>query len=148
MKIKIFVTAFLLCMLFSCKKNDKTTSNCDKTVASIAGTYSIIKYEIKLNGAFQDFSNLLETCELDDKLSLNKNGTTIYQDLGTVCSPPRNSTGTWGISPSGKITINDNNGGTADITAADITSFDCTNLILTITNPNTPSDQYRVTLKK
>ncbi len=147
MKTKIFFSALLLCVLFSCKKKDKASTNCDKTMASIAGSYSIIKLEIGTNGTFQDITNQLEACQLDDKLSLGKDGVFIYQDLGAACSPPGTTTGSWNISSSGKLTIN-GNGTAADVESADITSFDCSTLVLTEPDPTTPGDEVRLTLKK
>ncbi len=149
MKTKIFVSAVLLCILFSCKKQDDTKTNCDKTVASIAGTYSIVKIELGTNGVFEDATGLVDSCDLDDKISLNADGTTVIQDLGIVCTPPENSRGTWSISSSGQITLDDNNNsGPLDISTADITSFDCSTLVLTSPDPGIPGDQFRITLKK
>ncbi len=145
---KIFFSTLLLCTFFSCKKNHNNNSNCDKTPGSIAGTYSIVKYEVGLNDVFQDFTNELDVCELDDKISLKADGTTMIQDVGVICSPPGNSTGTWAISANNKITINNKNGGPTDITSADIRSFNCTTLVLTGSDPRSPSDQFRLTLKK
>src|SRR5215210_1788918 len=126
MKTKMFVSAVLLCILVSCKKQDDTKTNCDRTVASIAGTYSIVKFELGTNGVFEDATGLVDSCDLDDKISLNADGTTVFQDLGIVCTPPENSRGTWSISSSRQITIDDNNNsGPLDISTADITSFDC-----------------------
>lgn len=149
MKTKTFVSAVLLCILFSCKKQDDTKTNCDKTVASIAGTYSIVKIEFGTNGIFQDATGLVESCDLDDKISLNADGTTVIQDLGIVCTPPEDSRGTWSISSSGQIIIDDNsNSGPLDISTADITSFDCSTLVLTGSDPGIPGDQFRITMKK
>ena len=147
MKTKIFLPALLLCLFFSCKKNDNN-SNCDKTVASIAGTYTIVKLEVGFNGIYQDFTNQIDACDLDNKLLLNADGSTVTQDVGVVCTPPSNSTGTWTISSAHKITIDDNNGGPADIASADITSYDCSTLVLTGSDPSVPSAQFRLTLKK
>ena len=149
MKTKMFVSAVLLCILFSCKKQDDTKTNCDKTVASIAGTHSTVKFEFGTNGIFQDATGLLESCDLDDKISLNADGTTVIQDLGIVCTPAENSRGTWSISSSGQITIDDNNNsGPLDISTADITSFDCSTLVLTGSGQSSPEYQFRITLKK
>lgn len=147
MKTKMFVSSVLLCILFSCKKQDNTKTNCDKTVASIAGNYSIIKLEVGTNGTFMDITNQLESCQLDDKLSLQQDGVSVYHDLGTVCSPPGTNTGSWSISSSGKMTIN-SNGTAEDISTADITSFDCSTLVLTGSDPRSPGDQFRLTMKK
>lgn len=147
MKAKFFLPALLLCIFFSCKKNDNNI-NCDKTVASIAGAYTIVKFEIGFNGIFQDFTNQIDACDLDNKILLNADGTTVTQDVGVVCTPSSNSTGTWSISSAGKISINDNNGGPTDISTADITSYDCSTLVLTGADPSAPSNQFRLTLKK
>lgn len=144
---KISVAATLLITLFSCSKEKSTNSGCAKTVASIAGTYSVLKAEIGLGGVFVDITSQLDVCKLDDRISLNTNGTTVYADLGTVCSPSGNSTGTWSIDASGRMTIDDG-GGSVDISTADITSFDCTTLVLTGTDPGAPGESFRLTMKK
>ena len=146
MKTKILIPAVLLLLATSCQKEESST-NCDKTVASIAGTYSIQKFEVRTNGVFLNVTSQLDPCQLDDKLSLNLNGTTTYVDLGVVCSPSGNSNGNWSISSTGKMTIDDN-GGTADISTADITSYDCSTLVLTGFDSSSPGDQFRLTLKK
>src|SRR5450432_2236238 len=110
MKKLVLIPAIVLCILSSCKKdvntNTVTNKNCDKTVTAIAGEYSLVKLEIStVDGSFQDITNYWGACQLDDKLFLNTNGTSIYQDLGTSCSPSGSSTGTWGISSDGKMTI-------------------------------------------
>ncbi len=148
MRTKTLATVILLFILFSCKKNDNK-SNCDKTMASIAGTYSIAKVELGLNGSFTDFTSTIEDCNRDDRLSLNSNGTTSYQDLGVKCSPPADGTGTWSISSAGKITITDNTGGASDVSQGDITSYDCSLLVITEPDPSgDPGSKTRVTFKK
>lgn len=148
MKTKILASLILLLIIFSCKKNSNNSSDCSKTMASIAGTYSIFKVEIGNNGVFTDATSSIDDCNRDDKLSLNSNGTTSYQDLGTKCSPAEDGTGTWSISSAGKITISDNNGGASSVTVADITSYDCTFLVVTQSDPSTPAVQIRTTFKK
>ena len=147
MKKLIIGSAILLCIVSSsCKKDASSNTNCDKNVASIAGTYSFVKYEAGMSGVFQDVTHdFLEPCELDDKLTLNTNGTTLYKDLGTACDPSGDETGTWAISSDGKMTIND---GTVDVSVADITSFDCSTLVLTGTETGGSGIQFRVTMKK
>ena len=146
MKLKILVPAVLLLLFTACKK-DKVTS-CDKTMAAIAGTYTLVKTEAGTGGIFTDVTNQLEACQMDDKLILNANGTSTYQDLGVACNPPENSSGTWSIDASGKMTIDDSGSGTTDISTADITSFDCTTLVLTGTDVSLPGFEYRLTIKK
>ena len=140
---KIIIPGLLLLTFSACKKDN----SCDKTVASIAGTYSLVKLEVGSGGVFSDITGLLETCQLDDKLSLNANGTSSYMDLGTVCLPAGDESGTWDITAAGKMTIN-TGGGTVDVTDADITSFDCSTLVLTGFDLSSPGDQFRLTIRK
>ncbi len=128
---KNIIPFVLLSTLFSCKKDDNAQT-CDKTMASVAGAYSLSKMELGMGGVFSDVTSLLETRELDDKIVLNSNGTSVYKDMGAVCSPLENSTGTWNISPAGKLTVN-NDGGPGDISEAD---------------PSNPLIQFRLTLKR
>ncbi len=148
MKTKILASLLFLSLIFSCKKNNNNSSDCSKTMAAISGTYSIFKVEIGNNGVFTDATSSIDDCSKDDRLSLNSNGTTNYQDLGVKCSPPGDGTGTWSISSAGKMTITDNSGGVSDISVADITSYDCTFLVLTETDPSAPGVELRVTFKK
>ena len=144
MKIKTLVPAVLLLLFTACKK-DKSAS-CDKTVAAIAGTYTVVKLEVGIGGAFTDVTNQLEPCQTDDKLTLNADGTSSYQDLGLACDPPENSTGTWSIDGSGKMTIDD--GSNADVSMADINSFDCSTLVLTTSDVSAPGYEFRLTIRK
>jgi hypothetical protein len=147
MKTTALVSALCLLLLTSCKK-DKNDSSCDKTMSAIAGTYMVVKLEVGLSGSFQDITDQLDDCEKDDKLILNANGVTDYQDVGSVCSPSGSDTGTWNINSSGKMTIDDNGSGSTDIQSADITSFDCSTLVLTGTDPSVPGVEFRLTIKK
>lgn len=146
MKKIILFSTVLLVALSSCKK-DKASTSCNKTMADIAGTYSIVKIEIGFGGTFVNITDSLDACEKDDKLTLNANGTTAYMDQGTVCSPAGDDSGTWSIDANGKMTIDDN-GGNSDVSKATITSFDCTTLVLTAEDSSTPGEQGRITLKK
>lgn len=139
--------AIFLCIISaSCKKEKSTNANCDKTMASIAGTYSFVKFEVGQNNVCIDSTkDLLEPCQLDDKITLNANGTTLYKDLGTVCDPSGDEAGTWSIPSAGKIIISD---GTIDVSEADITSFDYSTLIITGTESGGSGIQFRFTMKK
>lgn len=149
MKTLLIITITFLCLLSSCKKENKTTANCTKNMEAISGTYSLLKLEVQgmNNTSFDDISGNLQACELDDKLILNPNGTSVRQFLGKGCMPPLVGSGNWSISSDNKMTINDH-GSASDILDADITSFDCSTLVLTGTEPMASSAKYRLTLKK
>ena len=130
MKKIIIVSTTVFLILSSCQKEKSTTNapTCNKTVADIAGTYSIVKVEAGLAEPLSDITNTeIKPCQLDDKLVLNANGTSNYQDAGTACSPNGSAAGNWSIGSDGKISANL---GIADVANATIVSFDCKTLVL------------------
>lgn len=147
-KFFILASVFLL-ILSSCKKeNSGNNPTCNKTVADIAGTYSLVKVEGGLAEPLLDVTSTeVKPCQLDNKIILNANGTTNYSDIGVLCSPPENNAaGTWSISPEGKITVS---AGTVVVTNADIISYDCTTLvILTDRASGFGTIKVRLTIKK
>jgi hypothetical protein len=144
MKIKLWVSAILWCTLFSCRKQNNTQTHCEKNVASIAGTYSFVKYEGETNGVFKDLTSEVRACELDDYLTLNKDGSYVSQDAGIVCSSPGNYKGTWSLTPTGQMMLNYDD----SYVTYDITFFDCSTFVLTtLADPRSPGRE-RFTYKK
>jgi hypothetical protein len=80
-----------------------------------------------------------EACEIDDNLILNADGTYQYLDAGIICSPAGNDAGTWSV-----------NGNTleTDGDLANIESFDCKNLVLTIDDVEVDGDRIKITLAR
>src|SRR5690349_5020957 len=132
MKIKLYMSALFLCMLFSCKKQDNPPPSCDKTVASIAGAYRWVKYEIESSGVFMDVTSEVDDCGWDNILIFNKDGSYFNSDVGIVCSYTEGGgvAGSWSISPTGELTINFDDPAPTDNPIFDITSFDCSTLVL------------------
>lgn len=142
MKFKTLLTAVSLLLFFGSCKKDKANS-CDKTMAAIAGTYSIVKIEMGSGGSYQDVTSLfLESCELDDQIILSSDGTVSYKDAGTACESNGDDSGTWAIDSNGKITVA---AGSVDASSADISSFDCSTLVIAGSDSGI---DYRMTLKK
>jgi hypothetical protein len=141
----LYLIPALLLLLTSCKKdnsNDSSTVNCGKTVSDISGSYSLIKYEQAPSGG--SFSEKpVPACMVGDKLILLSDGTTQYNDVGTSCGEQK-VTGSWSISVDSKITI-DAGLPFGYVGAADITTFDCTTLVITTTSNG---EILRITLKK
>ena len=146
MKLKFLAPALLVVVFASCKKNE--TNTCGKTMADIAGTYSISKLEFERSGAFVDFTDSLEDCNKDDKLTLNADGTSSYQDAGVACDPPENASGTWSIDSEGRMSIDDGGADIFSVSTAEITSFDCNTLVLTGISPGFAGFTFRLTIKK
>src|SRR4051794_11264772 len=94
--LSIVLAAIIICS--SCKK-DKATNACSNSMANLAGTYSIVKIEANLFGTFSDVTGqYFKSCELDDKIILDANGTANYSDAGTACDPNGTVAGTWSVS--------------------------------------------------
>lgn len=109
-------------------------------MASIAGTYKITTYTYKASPSSpeQDYTNVFlpNSCERDDLVTLTTDGKYVYTDAGMVCSPPRDTTGTWSLLGATLI---------LDGTVTTVKSFDCKTLILTHNNVATAGDQVSIT---
>lgn len=108
MKNYFFAAVAASALLFSCKKNDKTS--CDNTVAALVGNYKITK--ITAAGQDQTNSFYFEDCNKDDIFQLKADKTLIYDDAGTLCSPADDANGTWDV-VNGQISIT-HGGGSPD----------------------------------
>ncbi len=136
---KIFVSAILSLVIFSsCKKEG---SDCQTTVATLAGTYRVtaIAYTAPGIPGSTDILATFDACEKDDLYILNANGTFAYQDAGTTCTPGGNYSGSWSLS--GNIV-------TIDGEAATIQSFDCDRLVIYASGGMTAGDKVTSTLEK
>jgi len=148
MKTFTFIAFFALLTVVSCKKDPiAAPKSCGKTVAEIAGNYSLTKIELANGTMFTDVTTTyLLPCQLDDKLMLNANGVANFVDEGTVCTPSGSRNGNWTLSADSKITIA---GGSISVANADIVSFDC-NILVLLANQTVAGFpvQIRLTIKK
>lgn len=137
---KIILT-LLAVSLFSCKKDPE--NDCSKNETSIAGSYKVtaVTYKGSDDAAEVEYFSVWmpEACERDDMLMLNANGTYEYSDVGLVCDPSGNDTGTWSVDGNSMITDGD---------AATIESYDCKNLILSMPNIWVIGDKVKMTLTR
>ena len=117
MKRILLIATISLFTLASCDKDD----DCEQNVNTVSGTYKLTALKYKPSGSSTeiDFYALMDACEKDDLTILSSNGTYVYDDAGTVCSPDGSFNGTWSLSGN---TI------TVDGEAGTISSFDCENL--------------------
>jgi hypothetical protein len=135
-----YPAVIMLAFLFSCSKpND----DCTTSTASIAGTYKTTSITYRANATAPEVDyysiSMPEACEIDDNLILNADGTYQYLDAGIICSPAGNDAGTWSV-----------NGNTleTDGDLANIESFDCNNLVLTIDDVEVDGDRIKITLAR
>jgi len=96
---KIFIAFSCLALLFTSCKKDKD-ENPAVTTENIAGTYTLGTVTIKTGAAAEeDYTNAYydEACKRDDRIVLNANGTSVYDDAGVKCDPAGDDTGTWAL---------------------------------------------------
>jgi hypothetical protein len=137
--MKLFLLLLASALITSCKKND-TKQSCSLDMASIAGTYKITTYTYRATPTSppQDFTDVFlpNPCERDDSVTLSATGSYVYKDAGVVCSPPRDTTGTWSLTGATLI---------LDGTVTTVKSFNCQTLILANTNVSQPGDEVDIT---
>ena len=96
MKKIILSVAVISFALLSCKKSDKS---CDLSTAAFAGTYKVTSVMYKADATTPEIDEYAtwSACEKDDRVTFNANGTSSFDDLGTVCVPDGSYTGTWSL---------------------------------------------------
>lgn len=105
MKNYFFAAVAASALLFSCKKNDKTS--CDATVAAIAGNYKISSMTVLGQSVIDQY---MDACQKDDVYQLKADKTAIYDDAGTQCNPSGDDNGNWDV-VNGTLTITQSLGG-------------------------------------
>src|SRR5271154_6723046 len=126
---KICLAASVVGLLYvfnACKKSDNpapTGPSNARTVENFTGTYDLTALKASVLGVTIDIFDSLPACDTDNIIRLNSDLTAQFIDTGVVCSPPSDSTGTWGLSQNTDTLYV---AGTANL----ITSWDGTTLIL------------------
>jgi len=133
----LLVPVFLLAI--SCSKSGD--DSCTISAESLAGSYKMIasKYKESTAAMEEDLYAAMEACEKDDVITLKTNGTYESQDLGTVCNPTNDDSGTWSYSGSNLLIDGD---------AVTIKSFNCKSLVLVTSNVFLQGDAITLTLQK
>lgn len=125
--------------LASCKK-EKSAQTCQRTTTGISGSYKLQSLEYKMTPTATpvDFMAFLDPCEKDDIIQLKNDGTWMYTDAGSVCTPPGADNGTWTLS--GNLITSDG------VVSGTIQSYDCRILVVYTENVTVPGDRYTQTL--
>jgi len=138
-KTPIFILSALV--LFSCKKDSEET--CATNTASVSGSYKVTAVTYKENATAPEINYYTvwytETCERDDIITFNSNGTYQSVDAGVVCTPSNGDNGTWSLVGN---TIQ------LDGDPATIESFDCKSLVISIADGLVNGDKIKMTLTK
>jgi Lipocalin-like domain len=141
-RLSMYLVATACGLMMGCKKEKTAEPACTTSMAGMAGTYRLTALQYKINAAApaQDYLQLLDDCEQDDLVTLQANGSYIYQDAGVSCTPARNETGTWSLSGS---TISSDG-----IINGTISSYNCSTLVYHLDNILLPGDSYIFTMQK
>lgn len=137
--LTIFFTGLIL---FSCQKEKgrKNGTECNLSMANIAGAYKLTKLTYKANASTPetDFLVFMDDCEKDDLITLRAEGKYTYDDEGTVCSPDQSSTGDWRL-VNNRI-ISDG------MVSGTVSKFDCQALVLHVNGIYEEGDKLEFTM--
>jgi len=137
---KTTVFLFAVALLFSCNPEPV---ECNTSVANISGSYKITAYGYKQTPTSpeEDYYPIIfpDACDRDDIYTFKANGEYLMKDAGLVCSPPDDDNGTWTLA---------GNAMTIDGLPANIVSFDCKILIISIPDINVPGASLKITMIK
>ena len=144
---KIILALVVLASVASCKK-DKNNSNCEKSVAGIAGTYKITKATVKMTGFPETdvTTSMFDACELAATYQLKADKTVIYTE-SAACGG--SGTGTWDVLAGANITIATSGNGMdfpSSAATTSISGWDCNKLVLS--EVPTAGQTYNFTLTK
>lgn len=133
----------LICLIIislssACSKSGSDNGGCERSVATLSGSYRLVKFETKVLNNFVDITRIAipDTCQWDDKIELYPDSSAAYTDLGLICTTPQPvTTGSW------KVYNNnlDLRVGAYNIIGANIDYFNCTRLMITYNYTTTTS---------
>jgi hypothetical protein len=99
----------IMAVLFSSCKKDDEIETVALTKSNAAGSYILTKVETKVGTQRSDNTNawfeFVGSCSKDDLTVFNANGNYAINDVGTVCDPSRDYSGTWDVANSTTLTI-------------------------------------------
>jgi len=140
---KLAFIALSSIIFYSCDKDDPP-KGCTTDMASIAGPYKItaVSYKQTPTSAAQDYMLILfpDACDRDNVYTFNANGSYQIADVGQVCSPSGNDTGTWSLTGTSNLQID------GDPTILE--SFDCKVWVVSNTDVDIAGDKLTITLTK
>ncbi len=99
MKKSILAFSLLAILFTACEKDkDEEEQPVAVTTASISGTYTLGAVTAKANGSGEvSQDDYYESCQKDNKITLNANGSAEFIDAGVKCDPPEDETGSWSL---------------------------------------------------
>ena len=128
---KLILPLLLMAFISSgCSKDDDDDNKtCELNTTNIVGVYktTAVTYKATPNSPEEDEYINWAPCEKDDLIVFSNNGAGNIQDAGAKCTPPGDDTFTWTLT--GNILTLDG------FIASTVTSFDCTTMKISLTDP-------------
>jgi|SRR6185312_3554655 len=137
----IVILSFTLFCLISCKKNNEAKTVCALNETNLLGTYKYgtAMYKASPTSTAVDATSMVDSCSLDDLITLKANNVFIYTDARMQCNPSDAGTSTWSLQ--GNILTLNSQSGTID-------NFSCTSFTVANANFSNPGDTLLITFQR
>ncbi|HSQ44498.1 MAG TPA: lipocalin family protein [Ginsengibacter sp.] len=141
---KLILLAILLLVtvhFIACKKDKQNNPYCVLNETNLAGTYKYgaVTYKASPTSSAVNASALLDSCSIDDVITLGANHMYTYTDAGMKCVPSGDGTGTWSLQ--GNIF-------NASSDSGPIENFTCTSFTVANADFFNTGDTLLITFKK
>ena len=141
---KLILLALVTAVIISCNKGKGDTAACVTDAASISGSYKITAYTYKAGPQFPEIDYMNDIfpsfCDRDNIYKFTSNGTYQIMDIGIVCSPTGDDTGTWQFLSTAALKI--------DGDEVILESFDCKTLVLVNTDTQQQGDRLKIVMSR
>ena len=142
---KFMLLILIISIVISCKKNKQVAATCMTDMATISGSYKITGCTYKGGPQFPEIDYMLtlfpDACDRDNIYKFSANGSYQIMDIGLVCSPPGDETGTWDM-PAGTAMLK------IDGDLVLLENFDCKSLVIVNTDTQQQGDRLKLTLSR
>lgn len=137
----IVILSFVMLGITSCKKDKEAKTACVLNETNLVGTYKYgaVTYKASPTSAAVDATSMVDSCSLDDLVTLSANNVYTFTDAGVQCNPSDSGTGTWSLQ--GNILTLDSQSGIID-------NFTCTSFTVGNANLLTPGDTLLITFQR
>lgn len=137
----VILSFFTLFCLISCKKNKEAKTVCALNETNLLGTYKYgtVMYKASPTSVAVDATSMVDSCSLDDLITLGANNVFTYTDAGMQCNPSGSGTGTWSLQ---------GNTFTAQSQSGTIDNFSCTSFTVANANFSNPGDTLLITFQR
>lgn len=137
----IVILLFVTLGITSCKKDKEAKTTCALNETNLLGTYkyAAVTYKASPTSAAVNAISMVDSCSLDDLITIGTNGVFTFTDAGLQCNPSDSGTSTWSLQ--GNILTLDSQSGIID-------NFTCTSFTIGNANFFTPGDTLLITFQR